>query len=67
MSADQRPAFSEMDRAELANLARQIEDATYIGFHKGNYSLRHYASEVQRRLILSAVKAAAVGASAIDK
>lgn len=55
-----------MTEREIAikNLARQVQEASYVGLHKGNYGLRYYVSEDQKALIHEALVALASGEKA---
>lgn len=48
---------AENAAAQRANIKRQIDDATYIGLHKGNYGLKHYLSDEQKRILSDALSA----------
>lgn len=51
----------------IKNLARQVQEASYVGLHKGNYGLRYYVSEDQKGLIHEALMALASGEDVRDK
>lgn len=46
---------SENAAGQRANIKRQIDDATYIVLHKGNYGLKHYLSDEEKRILSAAL------------